>query len=175
MLYVLFVRELTTMNLNASQNAPAGANNILMIANVNTDTVLAQQQSIQQHQDKTRGNHLMQTQSPSEYLRKYNQTVHIHFDSINTASSSTTSHISTNSVTLLHTDKQGKTYVLTNIDVQPLLCRNWDTLKVKADMGAEASILPIGIYAISPPPSTRWITSSYTPETCTHWAFMQQE
>ena len=119
MLYLAFVTDLATMYLHASQNAPVGTNNIIMMAKVSADTVGAQQQSAQQHQDQTRRNLRMQTQSPSEYPRTYNQTLLTStLTPISATSPSTTSPTSVNSVTLLDTDKQGKTYVPPDTDIQ---------------------------------------------------------
>ena len=46
-------------------------------------------------------------------------------------------------ITMLDTDREGKTYVLTTLDVQLPHRTGRDTLQVKVDMGAEANILPL--------------------------------
>ena len=44
-----FVTVQATVNQHRSQNTPAGTNNIIIVTEVTTDTVTAQQQSTQQH------------------------------------------------------------------------------------------------------------------------------
>ena len=68
----------------------------------------------------------------------------IHFDSISTRT--TTPQLKVDAITMMDTAKDGKTYVLTQLDVKLPNRPGRDTLKVKLDMGAEANILPVRTY-----------------------------
>ena len=52
-----------------------------------------------------------------------------------------------NDVTMMNTAKDGKAYVLAQLDVKLPNRPRRDTLKVKLDMGAEANILPVKTYS----------------------------
>ena len=58
-----------------------------------------------------------------------------------------TSTVNINAVTMMDTAKDGKTYVLAQLDVKLPNRPGRDTLKVKLDMGAEANILPVRTYS----------------------------
>ena len=68
----------------------------------------------------------------------------IHFDSIHTVIPTNKVHI--DAITAMDTARDGKTYVLTDLDVKLPNRAYCDTLRVKLDMGAEANILPLRTY-----------------------------
>ena len=68
------------------------------------------------------------------------------FDSISTTSASEEISSSKNFVQKLDTARDGKTYVLAELDVQLPHHKYRSTLKVKLDMRAEANILPLRTY-----------------------------
>ena len=68
------------------------------------------------------------------------------FDNISTTSASEENSSSDNFVQKLDTARDGKTYVLAELDVQLPHHKYRSTLKVKLDMGAEANILPLRTY-----------------------------
>ena len=83
---------------------------------------------------------------PSEQLKTDFQRIHSDFISTVTPKKrKTRTYIDT--VTVLDTDRNGKTYDLKDIDVQITYGTDWDLLCIKLDMGAEANILPVRTYS----------------------------
>ena len=76
------------------------------------------------------------------------------FDHISTTSASEEISSSENFVQKLDTARDGKTYVLAELDVQLPHHKYRSTLKVKLDMGAEANIPPLRTYTENVPTST---------------------
>ena len=68
----------------------------------------------------------------------------IHFDSVSTTPRK--QQVLVDAISTLDTDKDGKTFVLADIDVHLPHREHRDTMRVKVDMGAESNILPIRIY-----------------------------
>ena len=68
------------------------------------------------------------------------------FDNISTTSGNEETNHTENFVQKLDTARDGKTYVLAELDVQLPHHKYRSTLKVKLDMGAEANILPLRTY-----------------------------
>ena len=69
----------------------------------------------------------------------------IHFDSISTVYP-TAPKVNIDTLTTMDTATDGKTYVLTDLDVKLPTRPQRDTMRVKLDMGAEANILPVRTY-----------------------------
>ena len=73
----------------------------------------------------------------------------IHFDSISTVYP-TAPKVNIDTLTIMDTTTDGKTYVLTDLDVKLSTRPERDTMTVKLDMGAEANILPVRTYKMFP-------------------------
>ena len=69
----------------------------------------------------------------------------IHFDSISTVYP-TAPNVSVDTLTTMDTATDGKTYVLTDLDVKLPTRPERDTMRVKLDTGTEANILPVRTY-----------------------------
>ena len=69
----------------------------------------------------------------------------IHFDSISTVYP-TAPKVNIDTLTTMDTATDGKTYVLTDLDVKLPTRPQRDTMRVKLDIGAEANILPVRTY-----------------------------
>ena len=69
----------------------------------------------------------------------------IHFNSISTVYP-TAPKVNIDTLTTMDTTTDGKTYVLTDLDVKLPTRPQRDTMRVKLDMGAEANILPVRTY-----------------------------